>query len=137
MKLFLMIFPRISLHCMLVPVQNREYETDLFCTHGSEVRTGRDQRDFFLLVRSRSRLCRSLSPQHKTKQKQNNPLAPSVCQTIIQSINCTWVSVIPDFIKELVAAAVGESVLNSAGVKGATPAKVHVEIKFKWHHQAI
>ena len=30
MKLFLIIFPRISLHCMLVPVQNREYETDLF-----------------------------------------------------------------------------------------------------------
>ena len=29
MKLFLMIFPRISLHCMLVPVQNREYETGL------------------------------------------------------------------------------------------------------------
>ena len=31
MKLFLMIFPRISLHCMLVPVQNREYETGLLC----------------------------------------------------------------------------------------------------------
>ena len=31
MKLFLMIFPRISLHCMPVPVQNREYETGLFC----------------------------------------------------------------------------------------------------------
>ena len=34
MKLFLMIFPRISLHCMLVPVQNREYETGLL-THTS------------------------------------------------------------------------------------------------------
>lgn len=34
---------------------------------------------------------------------------------------CTWVSVIPDFIKELVAAAVGEKVLNSAGVRGAAP----------------
>ena len=31
MKLFLMVFPRISLHCMPVPVQNREYETGLFC----------------------------------------------------------------------------------------------------------
>ena len=29
MKLFLMIFPRISLHCTLVPVQNREYENGL------------------------------------------------------------------------------------------------------------
>ena len=29
-KLFLMIFPRISLHCKLDPVQYREYEYDLF-----------------------------------------------------------------------------------------------------------
>ena len=28
-KLFLMIFPRISLHCKLDPVQYREYEYDL------------------------------------------------------------------------------------------------------------
>ena len=33
----------------------------------------------------------------------------------------TWVSVIPDFINELVAAAVGDSVLSSAGVRGAVP----------------
>lgn len=42
-------------------------------------------------------------------------------ESVIQSLNCTWVSVIPDFIKELVAAAVGERALNSAGVKGAMP----------------
>ena len=29
-NLFLMIFPRMSLHCMLVPVQYREYEYGLF-----------------------------------------------------------------------------------------------------------
>ena len=34
---------------------------------------------------------------------------------------CTCVSVIPDFKNELVAAAVGERVLNSADVRGATP----------------
>ena len=33
----------------------------------------------------------------------------------------TCVSVIPDFKNELVAAAVGERVLSSAGVRGATP----------------
>ena len=30
MKLFIMTFPRIGLHCTLVPVQNREYECGLF-----------------------------------------------------------------------------------------------------------
>ena len=30
-NLFLMIFPRMSLHCKLVPVQCREYEDDLSC----------------------------------------------------------------------------------------------------------
>ncbi len=29
MKLFLMIFPRMSVHCKLVPVQYREYEYGL------------------------------------------------------------------------------------------------------------
>ena len=33
MKLFLIIFPRISLHCKLVPVQYREYEYGLFDEH--------------------------------------------------------------------------------------------------------
>ena len=33
MKLFLMIFPRISLHCMLVLVQNREYEIRSIIMH--------------------------------------------------------------------------------------------------------
>ena len=36
MKLFLMIFPRISLHCTLVPVQYREYETGLLGHSGKK-----------------------------------------------------------------------------------------------------
>ena len=53
-----------------------------FCTHGSKVRTGRDQRVFFLLVRSRSRLRRSLSPQNKTKQNKKPSGTQGTCELI-------------------------------------------------------
>ena len=45
LNLFLMIFPRISLHCMLVPVQCRKYEYVFCCDSGNDDDDGDDNND--------------------------------------------------------------------------------------------